>query len=257
MEECKKSSTRYPEPTCMLIMGESGAGKSTLARQYAARYPSTRTDSGAVIPVVFVTIPARATFHSLVQKMLYVLRDPAALVGSTQDKTIRLLELLRDCRVELLIMDKGNHLYDKDTGRALENTADWVKTLILDTEIGTVILGLPKTEAIIARNEQLSRRFAERHHLSPFPDGPEFRDFLAALEADLPLRERSFLSGDDMALRIHDGSDGTIGYIMRLVREATVVALDEGSERLTLELLADSFDQYIANDKPKKTNPFL
>lgn len=256
MEECCRSSS-YPEPTCMLVMGESGAGKTTLAKQCLARHPATRVDDDAIIPGLFVTIPARATFHSLAQKMLFALHDPAVLIGSTHVKTIRLLALLHDCQVKLLVLDEGNHLYDKDGGKVMANTTDWIKTLILDARIGTIVLGLPKTESLIAQNEQLSRRFAERHTLLPFEDGPEFRHFLGCLEADLPFRDPSFLGGDEMAIRIHEASDGTIGYIMRLVREAAITAIDEGVECITLELLADAFDAYIANDKPKKKNPFL
>lgn len=256
MEECARSSTRDPEPRCMLITGQTGAGKTTLAKQCLARHPVRREDSETVVPVLFLTMPARATLHSLASKMLFAIRDPGAFSGSTHLKTLRLLELMHDCAVQLIVMDEGHHFFDKDDARIMENTMDWMKALILDSQIATIILGLAKTASIVAKNEQLSRRFAERHVLLPFDDGPEYRRFLSFVDADLPL-ESAALSEDEMAMRIHEASDGTIGYVMRLIREAAIMALDEGLNRITLELLADSFDAYVATDKPNKKNPFL
>jgi hypothetical protein len=44
---------------------------------------------------------------------------------------------------------------------------------------------------------------------------------------------------------------------MKLVRRATAIALEQGSDRLTLEILARSYDERLAADNSAGENPFL
>jgi hypothetical protein len=133
--------------------------------------------------------------------------------------------------------------------------------LILDTKVPMVLIGLPEAETVFQFNPQLSRRFANRHNLSPFEwsadAGKEFRTFLHAVESQLPLLESSDLASEEMALRFYYASDGIVAYVMKLVRYGTHLALKQGQEKLDLNVLAIAFDKYVKADKPTKHNPFL
>jgi hypothetical protein len=124
-----------------------------------------------------------------------------------------------------------------------------------------VLIGLPEAETVFQFNPQLSRRFANRHNLSPFEwsadVGKEFRTFLHAVESQLPLLEPSDLASEEMALRFYYASDGIVAYVMKLVRYGAHLALKQGQEKLDLNVLAIAFDKYVKADKLTKHNPFL
>lgn len=136
-------------------------------------------------------------------------------------------------------------------------------TLILDTNLPIVLIGLPEAEQILKLKDhsQLSRRFANRCRLSPFSwhsdSGEEFRTFLHLLESQLLLESDSNLSGLNLARRFYYASDGVVAYIMKLIRYGTYLALQQSKEQLDLSILAVTFEKYVHADKPNKVNPFL
>jgi hypothetical protein len=249
------------EPECLFLKGETGTGKTTILKSFAAKYPRYETAEGTVVPILSVTIPSPATVKSLVTKLLWELGDPAYDKGTMANQTIRLIGLIRDCGVSLIFLDEFQHFIDRDSAKVLKTISDWLKNLILDTKIPMVLIGLPEAEAVFQFNCQLSRRFANRHNLSPFSwsddSGKEFRTFLHAIESQLPLKEESSLASNEMALRFYYASDGIVAYVMKLIRYGTHLALKSGQEKLELNLLALAFDKYVKADKPNKKNPFL
>lgn len=258
---CQRISTVTADPECMFIGGDTGAGKSTLCDQYMSNYPKKILPTRTHGCVLRLSIPTRATHHSLVEAMLEALGDKFPTNGTTHRKTMRLRNLLRDCGVELIILDELQLFYDKDANKVLKDTCDWLRGLIVDTKIPVVLLGLPEAEAVLNANEQLSRRFANRHKLTPLTfsddkDMDELSTFLLMVEKELPLRERSGLNSYDMAYRIRYATDGVVGYIMTLIRKGFRIALEAGVEKIDLDILEEAFDLYIQKDKPTKTNPF-
>lgn len=105
---------------------------------------------------------------------------------------------MKDCGVSLVFLDEFQHFIDRDSAKVLKTVSDWLKDLILDTKVPMVLIGLPEAETVFQFNPQLSRRFANRHNLSPFEwsadAGKEFRTFLHAVESQLPLLEPSDLA---------------------------------------------------------------
>ena len=168
---------------------------------------------------------------------------------------------MKDCGVSLVFLDEFQHFIDRDSAKVLKTVSDWLKDLILDTKVPMILIGLPEAETVLQLNSQLSRRFANRHNLSPFSwaddSGIEFRTFLHAVESQLPLMEPSNLSESEMALRFYYASDGIIGYLMKLIRYGTHLALKQGQEKLEFSVLARAFEQYVKADKPYKNNPFI
>lgn len=249
------------EPECLFICGPTGAGKTTARKEYARRFARIKSDEGYTVPVLSATIPVPATVKSVATKLLYELGDPAADKGTTGSQTLRLEMLAKDCSVEVIILDELQHFIDRDSQKILKTVSDWLKTLLEDTGIPIVLIGLPEAEGVLNANSQLSRRFANRHYLEPFrwdtnEKKEEFRKFLSAVESMLPLSEKSNLADEDMALRFYYASDGVVAYVMKLARYGTRVALKQRLEKLDLDVLAKAFDQHVRADKPHKTNHF-
>lgn len=258
---CHRFSVHSAEPECMFIFGPTGAGKTTVCREYLKRHPRTADSEGVRVPVLTASIPSPATVKSLATKLLFELGDPLADRGTTSSQTLRLTNLIKACGVEMIILDELQHFIDRDSQKVLRTVSDWLKTLILDTGVPIVLVGLPEAEGVLESNPQLSRRFANRHYLQPFSwdtqeGSTEFRKFLHAVESRLPFKEKSHLADIDLAERFFYASDGVVAYVMKLIRYGTHLALQQRIEKLDHSVLAASYQQHVSSDKPGKVNPF-
>ncbi|MFT3895285.1 MAG: hypothetical protein QM730_26980 [Anaerolineales bacterium] len=118
-----------------------------------------------------------------------------------------------------------------------------------------------ESEAILTSNKQLGRLFPDPLCLEPFAfktsdSNKDFRVFLADLEDQLPFARESGLSDYKMAKKIHEGTDGLIGYVMELTRTAGRDALNSHQERITEVELARAFRKRLAPVRRNKQNPF-
>jgi len=261
---CQEWGPLAAEPPCLLLVGPTGAGKSTLVGTYAQEHPAVLTEEGVTYPVVRATIPSPATIKALAIALLAALGDPRAASGTVGAMTYRLTHYFRDCKVELLILDELQHFRDRDNRRVLKNASNWLKTLIKETGVACVLVGLQgEAEEVVRLNPQLARLFGAPHALLPFaweerrPETVrEFVAFLTLLEGALPLAERPDLSELGMARRLHTASGGVMAYLMELLRGATYLALTEGRVTLDRDVLGRAFEQRLASLRRGTANPF-
>lgn len=61
----------------------------------------------------------------------------------------------------------------------------------------------------------------------------------------------------DLLNRIHHATNGTIGHLMSLMRDATHIAREQGKDALDRNILAKAFDQGCPMSLQAKANPFL
>lgn len=264
MEYCRTYSRISREPKCMLIEGYQGAGKTTLHEYYERLRPRERTEDGMKIPVLAATIAVPATVKSLVTKLLRTLGDPEAERGSIVNQTHRLYYFLKECGVEILVLDEFQHFIDRDSQKILKTISDWLKVLIVETRLPIVLIGMPYSHFVLdARgNEQLKRRFSIREDLTPFTWGEtseaqmEFRTFLKMVDDELPLPGRSHLGGVATAFRFYCATGGVMYSVMELVRTAAAEAIRCGTPTLTPQLLAWAYDMRFARLYPGTPNPF-
>jgi hypothetical protein len=201
----------------------------------------------------------------MVTTMLNALGDPRAGQGTTGGMSYRLMSYIQDCGVELLILDELQHFVDRDSLKVLKTVSTWLKTVIKETRVACVLVGLEgEAECVVDTDDQLGRLFGDPLVLSPFTWNEaeeetvrEFRDLLAQIEAGLPLREPSNLASPELAWRCFVASDGLISYLMALIRRAAFLALEQGLEHLDQPLLARAFDQRLAGGRRHLPNPFL
>jgi len=195
------------------------------------------TEGGVTHPVVRATIPTPATIKALAIALLAALGDPRAASGTVGSMTYRLTHYFRDCQVELLILDELQHFRDRDNRRVLENASNWLKTLIKETGVACVLVGLQgEAEEVVRLNPQLARLFGAPHVLLPFaweerkPETVrEFMAFLALVEGALPLAERPDLAGIGMARRLHAASGGGDGVPDGVAAGGDVSGADGGA----------------------------
>jgi type II secretory pathway predicted ATPase ExeA len=263
IKHCLEYSKISAEPECMVIKGPLGSGKTTLIRAFARDYPRQVTEERTIVPVLSLRVPIPASVKSLVEAMLFAFGDKAYNKGTTTRQTIRLRGYIEDCETKLIVFDEFQHFMDRDSLKVLKTLSDWLKNLIDDTRKPIIMVGMPSCDAVLdePQNEQLRRRFSARECLAPFDwsnkeQRDELRKFLQLLDEKLPLLECSHLSGFNMAYSIYTATGGTIAYIMKLVRRATILALDDEAERLDHDHLAQAYEELLATNNPTEENPF-
>ncbi|MCD9186338.1 MAG: TniB family NTP-binding protein [Pyrinomonadaceae bacterium] len=284
IKECHEHSKLSVEPLCALITGEPGVGKTTLCEKYEKMYPRVELEEKTKVPVLVARIPVPATPKNMVTALLSALGDPLADKGTTYSKTLRLFNLLRQCQVEIIIIDEFHHVIDGDSDKVLYTVSDWLKQLINEAKLPIILVGLPHSIKILEANPQLKRRFAMREELSNFKwvkgkgskrddnheetdtdeetaSTPEtesdndFKAFLKILDETLPLADNSHLAGAPIAYRIWKATSGNVNRTMKLVRYAAKSALKSSEEKVTNELLKRAYERIFSEDSSK--NPFV
>ncbi len=258
---CHQHSKVAAEPECLLITGQTGAGKTTLCRLYAHQYPRRREKESVIAPVLLASIPVPATAKSLATRLLEALGDPMAARGTTVNQTQRVARLIKECGVELVILDEFQHFIDSESNHILLTVANWLKDLLNETNIPMILVGLPYSDIILQANAQLARRFTMREALEPFKwesaaQQSEFKTFLHYLDGLLPLEKRSQLASEEIAFRIYCATAGVIGFVMKLIRRAGFLAISRGSDNIDLDLLAQIYQERFSAGREDNLNPF-
>ncbi len=261
MQECHERSKLTTEPKCMLLIGYTGYGKTTIANHYAEQHARVLSEDGTIVPVFYSMIPSNATIKGLACRLLEDLGDPLYDRGTTISMTSRLCKLLKECKVELIILDEFQHLIDRDSDRVLRSTADWLKDVLNRTRVPIVLMGMPSANSILTANPQLMRRFANKLELKAFNWNPDkerdnFLRFLIMMEKATSLPQPSILHSNETAFRIFCATRGVVSYIKKLISKAAEIAYVKNLDRITMESLALAYDDELAltDNMP---NPFL
>ncbi|HEV2864649.1 MAG TPA: TniB family NTP-binding protein [Pyrinomonadaceae bacterium] len=265
INRCREFSKIAAEPKSILITGEQGAGKTKLIERYMENFPRAVTAKETIVPVLAVDVINPATVKSLVEELLDALGDPAADKGTIASQTRRLCNLLKKCKTELIIMDEFQHLIDWKSSKVMQNISNWLKVVMNRTKLPIVLIGMPNSADILDTkgNEQLKRRFSARRRLEPFGWGEsedeqaDMTGFLENLDEALAqvLPKRSGLDDPETAYLIHSATGGAVHKIMKLVRGAAGMDLNQGLKKIDLVLLEEAYDEYLFEEETYEEHP--
>lgn len=263
LRRCHHGNRLGGEPVCGAILGASGVGKTSVVDQYRRLHPPDETETATRQPVLKVTLQSDARPKGIAADLLLALGDPAWSSGTVQTLTNRAVRLLRHCGVELIVLDEFHHLFDADRAKVMTKASQWLKVLIVNTDIPVVVCGMPEAEYIL-RAEHTERRFKERLTLRCFtwrtPQGRrEFRGMLKKLDDSLPLSKSSGLADAETAGRLYLACRGVPDYLMTLLRDAAAEAIQRNSTSIELADLARVFEQKLAQQRglAEQPNPFV
>jgi hypothetical protein len=120
-----------------------------------------------------------------------------------------------------------------------------------------------KVKMILKANPELSRLFGPREVLEPFawdearPEtAQDFARFVAYVEQAMEKRLSAEITRTEMLYRVHYASDGVVGNLMNLLRCATSLAEERGSEVIDLAILSLAFREELAEHLAHKVDPF-
>jgi hypothetical protein len=229
---CQRMSKLAGEPQCMSLEGRTGTGKSTLVRTYADSFHRTETKEGTRIPVLYLEVPSPVGIKDLASVALKRMGDPAYERGTRASMTMRLIGLIKDCGVELVILDDFHHLIDSETNHILTEVSEWLK-------------------------------YAARETLQPFrweTANPqtiqEFAHFVDYVEKAVEKPLSSEVRRTEMLYRIHYATDGVVGNVMNLIRFAAMLCEMRGKSAIGLAILSLAFQQRLAKHLSHKCDPF-
>lgn len=247
-------------PGALLIYGQSGAGKSTVLRYYMQQFPRQSTPRKTVIPVLRVVTPEAPTVRSFTEAVLVALGDPAAARGSAAVKTQRIIHFVKECEIQLILIDEFHHFCDSARSE-YRRVTDWLKNLINECGVPVILFGLPKAISALYSNEQLRRRFASPLHLSEFgfqtpEDQASFRSVLHHLQSLMPYRHGLDLSTPEVALRFHFATNGLIDYVVKIIDELVTASAGNLHPTVDYNALQQAFKVQIWADVPDILNPF-
>lgn len=232
---CEPRHGRMP---CWLITGDAGMGKTAQLHRFARRYPDHReNESGTLIrPIVIANVPPEPTRTSLEVAILEALNAPTITHGQSVNRAAVIRRILTAHDTRILVLDEVQHLCHsrvRDRGVIL----DAVKAFSTTCQISVICAGTPVVAREFHADAQLERRFSLTQYVQ-WKAGPALQRFLGTYERARPLRLASRLADPDMVKVILAEAGGITHKIMQCLNAATIVAIHEGVERITQDLLS-------------------
>jgi DNA transposition AAA+ family ATPase len=231
---CEPRHGRMP---CWLITGDAGMGKTAHLHRFARRYADHRSEDNAaqIRPIVIANMPPEPTRQTLEWAVLEALNAPTVLNGRGIDRAGVIRRLLAAHETRVLILDEAQHLCHS-RGRDRAVVLDTIKAFSTTSQINVICAGTPAVEREFRSDPQIERRFSVTR-FTPWTVGPALQRFVGTYERARPLRLPSRLSQPEMIRALISETGGITHRIMQCLNSAAVVAVHEGIERITAELL--------------------
>ena len=262
IERCRQSTTNSRDPQCLLITGSSGTGKSSIFEAYKSMHDKTVYEESRTKKVILsAEIPSPTTIMSFLEALLEELGDPFPTNGSKGNKHLRLIRLIKDCGVELIMLDEFQHFVHPENRKINYDVSDCFKSLVNQTKVPVVLFGLSESRLVIDCNPQLKRRFSIVYNLSPFGlesdlHRAEFAKLLYKIDQELPFEEMSGFANEDLLERFYYATGVLMDSIAKLVKDAALFAISEGKTRIELIDLARAYNLHSHLHEGKSKHPF-
>ena len=222
----------------MLISGPSGSGKSTLFKVFTKKHPRVRLTDYDNIPVLRVETPEVPGGRRFLGAMLEAFGLDDYDKTGFETRKIRVKKELEGCKVKLVLVDEIHNLL-AGSAKLKEETCNLLKNLTNTFNLPMVLAGTERAEHVFRYDAQLVSRFPV-FRLPVWTDGKAYRLFLKMLESTIPLRQPSGLSSAELAPYILKQSNGVLADIVLAVKSAARLAVLDGSEKVTIDLLKRS-----------------
>jgi hypothetical protein len=221
----------------LLLTAVTNNGKTHLLHRFAARHPGIDDPNAenVVVPVLLIQAPPVPDERRFLGNILEAFDVPHRPHQTAADRMGQVLRVLRQVQLRMLIVDEIQHVL-VGASRKQGTFLNTLKYLGNDLEIPIVGAGIPEAARAIESDPQLSNRF-QPAALPRWSMSKEYLQLLASFERLLPLRNPSRLTNAELANRILGMSEGTIGEVVALLRQAAVEAVRSGRELIDVELL--------------------
>lgn len=247
----------------LILTGPATTGKTTALLQVGRTCHLAHTRRAAPgddrVPVAYVLVPPGATAKTLAAEFARYLNIPVASRMTTAQITTAVCHTYTQAGVALVLIDEIHRLNPRTSSGA--EAADWLKDLTERIGATFVYAGIDVTASAAfsgVRGAQLAGRAslidcgalpARAGHREPF------RELIATLEAALDLTAHRPGSLPRLAPYLHERTAGRIGSLSRLIRQAAIEAICDGTERITKTLLDTIALDHLAEEHYRPRTP--
>lgn len=247
------------ESLMLPIFGPTRVGKTELINTLAATYPAKVVDGVRLQQVVRVMTPVKPSRRSLPEAVLTALGSQRYGRSNAEELTARVRDLLKIVGTRVLIFEEMQHFVENMSPTATREAADWLKVVAEELCLTVLMVGLPISEQVLIRNEQLRDRADSIHEFRPYSweqpqEHQEFRRTLLGLTD--ALGEAGWSVPDphdiDFSRRVYASCLGRVGMLVKLFNTAEHFASDR---IIDSEILLRAHSQAIGT-KIFSFNPF-
>ncbi|PSN15714.1 transposase [filamentous cyanobacterium CCT1] len=222
------------------IVGQSRTGKSSACEAYFYRNkPTQKTGKKPIVPVVYIQPPQKCGSRELFKEIIEFLKYRVT-EGTVSDFRGRAFEVLKGCEVEMIIIDEADRLKP-------ETFAD-VRDFYDKLAISVVLVGTDRLDTVIQRDEQVYNRFRACYRFGKLIDDDSTKDFTNAIkiweQKVLALPVASNLTSKPMRTILLEATEGYIGRMDEVLREAAIRALSQGLKKIEKSVLKEVAREY-------------
>lgn len=230
-------------PFGALVWGPSNSGKSALlthciqkyARQLGEAALAADQDQDERPSVLFVPSPDQAEKSEIVEAILEAI-DPFFTWSGRRFASVRTgerdaLAALRQIQPRALVFDDLSNL-TVARGQGQRVSLNFLRRLARKSAL--VCAGTEAVHSVLRADEQLKERFAFVQ-LTALKDA-ELKSFVRKYSGTFPLRRATGWT-DEMFDQVMRLTDGLVGRVAMVLKASATLAIEEGHEAITLELL--------------------
>jgi len=242
-----------------VIDGDAHIGKTTIVTQFGRsyektlrkRYPGERTEAGdEFVPVLYLTLAAGTTVKGLSRQILDFYGYPTAPRATQVELTMQVQKAAHRCQTTLAIFDdihflKLSNQSDREVNDHLKYLANVIPATFVYAGIDCEESGLLREGKSRMREKAFSQtgsRFTlhriEKFRLDTEEEARHWVALLAAIERELVLIKSSEgMLSQKLWRYLFERTHGDIGSLTSLLRQGALLAIENGSERITTSLL--------------------
>ena len=217
----------------LLIEGKSGNGKTTLLEHFYDQHLPSRSCGNLISPVLLIEGPSGPSVDEFYANILGKLGSPIA--STTVNKKLQLKKLLPQVDAKLLMIDNFHDFKYGNSNLRMKFIAA-VRKLCTEMKLAMVATATYIARNVISRDAQMHTRFTFRT-LPVWKFDNDYLNLLSAFERILPLKKKSSLTNEKLALKILKMSDGVLGNVEEILQEAAQMAIETGKERIDEDIL--------------------
>lgn len=221
-------------------VGESGLGKTTASIFYTYQNRATKTpNQSPSVPVLYIELTGSSCSPSLLFKTIIETLKFKAKGGNENQLRERAWYLIKQCKVEIIIVDEAHRLQLK--------TLPDVRDLFDKVKVVPVLVGTSsRLDTLISRDEQVAGRFASYFSFETLL-GANFNKTIKIWEQQiLKLPESSNLADNqEIITLLQDKTDGKIRLLDQILRDAAVKALESGVNKIDKSVLESIEGDYL------------
>ncbi|MFJ2194005.1 TniB family NTP-binding protein [Kitasatospora sp. NPDC087861] len=249
----------------LIVTGPAACGKTTAILHIGrACHLASHARAGAdasrdTVPVAYILVPPGATAKTLAAEFARYLGIPVTSRMTQAQITTAVCHTYAAARVRLVLIDEIHRLNPRTSTGA--DAADLLKDLteriratflyagidVADTPLFTGVRG----QQLAARASLIDTGALPLRHGTREP----FRDLAAAMDNALDLDHHRPGTLPRLAGYLHARTGGRIGSLSRLVRQAAITTILDGTERITRAVLDDIDLDHLAEEQHRPHTP--